>query len=281
MSMVKKLVQILTLALSISGAGLALAQGSAPKAMEKEDFQEYVMEYINQQSQAGGVKVEELTIGLKNLFRKYERKPVDQEGINAMVYGYFQELFENKNNEKKPADMSWMLARRLLRPQLAPVDYLKKIGAPYKKLDRKTAISYVIDNQYGYNYINDQDVERWNVDIEEIDDLAVENLDRVSKDIPMQVSLEGDKFIIVQVLDGYDAARILIPSFRRFISYNLGEPFLAAVPTRDMLIMWSQDNSNISQRFVRRKISREYSEQFYPLSSTIFLVTSQKIRIAR
>lgn len=281
MPMVKKLLHITALALSIYWSSAALAQNPPPEALDKEAFQAYVMEYINAQAPAGGVKIEQLTIGLQNLYRKYERKSMAEQDINAMVYGYFRELFENQALESKPETLSWMVARRLLRPQLAPIDYLKKIDAPYKKLDRSVAVSYVIDNTSGYSYITEKDIERWDVDMDDIEEMAVENLDRISKDIPMQVSLEGDRFIIVQVLDGYDAARILIPSFRRFISYNLGDPFLAAVPTRDMLIMWSTDNSNISHRFVRRKISREYSEQFYPLSDTIFSVTSQKIRISR
>lgn len=48
--------------------------------------------------------------------------------------------------------------------------------------------------------------------------------------------------------DGHDAVRILVPRIRQAAAPFPGDPFIAAVPNRDFLILWSSTNRSAYRR---------------------------------
>lgn len=77
--------------------------------------------------------------------------------------------------------------------------------------------------------------------------------------------------LLVGEHDGYDAARILMPNLRKAAAGLLGEPFRAAIPNRDFLVMWASGNATLAKG-AAANARRDFEAQPYPISPLILEV---------
>jgi uncharacterized protein YtpQ (UPF0354 family) len=153
----------------------------------------------------------------------------------AIAIGVGTVLFVSRDTAKP----EWVAARDIIRPQLT-AETLPVVQRPFSP---GIYIALVLHHGDQYVFINDADLEVFGVTAEEAWEQALDNLDAASTDIELQVfeADGGGKYAIIESGDGYDAARILLPSVRANVADQLGEPYIGAVPTRDFLIFWQAD----------------------------------------
>ena len=178
-------------------------------------------------------------LGLQNLYARCQQGapvPADRKSI---IKAHFDSVFADEDKLVTQAPLPWDKARSLLRPQLVPAEYLKKVHGPHTPLCDGVVEAYVIDSDASYQIVTNEDLARWKVSPKAIEEAAVSNLEASSSGMKLSSQDGEDPFIIVALGDGYDAARILLPGFRRYAAQRLGEPFLAGIPNRDFLIAWS------------------------------------------
>lgn len=259
-------------------------------AMDKSQFQSKVYEYLKSNysgysfemgATADVIKLGEIEIGLQNIYNTYSKESLDRKQLDLLLADHFSRLLPQILNQDSDSLVPWVEAKSKVRPQLAPKEYLDRLALVSDTLDEKVIIACVIDSENGYKYVTAEDLREWNISQKELMDQAISNLDQASKKIPLQVSLDREKFIGIQVMDGYDAARILIPGIRRFAAEKLGSPFYAALSNRDFLIMWSGENSEGFKSFAIDKTAKDYIEQPYPLTPNVFRVTESTIDVAK
>ena len=87
-----------------------------------------------------------------------------------------------------------------------------------------------------------------------------------------------NRCIGIQEMDGYDAARLLVPGFRQFLANHLSMPFFAAIPNRDFLIAWAADCEQAFHQFAREKVARDFGERPYPLPADVFRADEDRVR---
>jgi hypothetical protein len=209
-------------------------------------------------------------IGLQNLKAKFEQSDRTQQTFEQLVTGHFQFVLRDE-----PPMPDFAAARQSLRPQIMPPDYAQQTPIISFPLGQTLAIGIVLDLDKGYLYVRREDALRWNKSARELLDIAIANLDEASREMPMQsADSEEAKWIGIEMKDGFDAARILIPKLREFLAAGLGSPFRFAVPNRDFLICWNTAASARFSDFVASKIRRDFETQPYPLSPHIFEVTT-------
>ena len=78
------------------------------------------------------------------------------------------------------------------------------------------------------------------------------------------------ELLAVEIGDGYDATRLLLPGFRRFAAERLGDPYFAAIPNRDVLVLWSKSASPEFQARVRAQVAESFRGGAYPLTERLF-----------
>ena len=188
-------------------------------------------------------------------------------------------MFADEDKLVTQAPLPWDKAKSLLRPQLVPAEYLKKVHGPHTPLCDGVVEAYVIDSDASYQIVTNEDLARWKVSPKAIEEAAVANLEASSSGMKLSSQDGEDPFIIVALGDGYDAARILLPGFRRYAAQRLGEPFLAGIPNRDFLIAWSLGGSPEFQGRTRRAIVEDFSSQPYPLTQGVLKVTATGIAV--
>lgn len=130
------------------------------------------------------------------------------------------------------------------------------------------------------------DLERWNISLEELHNQALQNLIVNSHEHTMQ-GQKGDGFTMLCLggnppsnlpgdADRHNAARILLPELHRKLREHLGATFFAAIPTRDLLLAFSASDPAVFAR-VREQIAADFSHSLQGLSPKLFLITPDGI----
>lgn len=212
-----------------------------------------------------------LTIGLTNLKAKFLLSSQTTNDLEAIVEEQFASLQSNieyvKNLDKQE---NWETVKSKLLLQIMPTEFAAKTPLLNFPLGDEVIIGIAIDDEKSYRYVTDKDLESWKVSDDEVYQTALENLSEKSKGIEMMVV--PNNLIIVNTLDSFDAARILLPELRKFFTENLGTPFYFGIPNRDFLICFSADADEEMQQNIRNQIKSDVGERPYPLSKHTFIV---------
>jgi hypothetical protein len=137
------------------------------------------------------------------------------------------------------------------------------------------SIAYCIESETTRTPIHTILAQKWGVDSKLIHERSILNLKSFRN---LKLEVEGpEPFIGIELKDGHDAVRILLSEVREFAAAKLGEPFLAGIPSRDFLILWSMQCSNRFHDFVQEKIDDGFNSQAFPLTTGKFQATRYSI----
>ncbi len=266
-------------------SGFALAKNE----MNEKEFQNYIFEYssnnftnfeFKKDADSTLILVNGMEIGLVNMYKIYKLEKLSQTELNAVLKTQISELLSKLGGEK-PKNTGWEKAHSLVRPQFVTLAYTKNYSFVFDAIDEYVASSFVIDDEISYVYVNASNLVEWKIEKDLLTKVATQNLTNLSKGMQLQSSFTGEKYIAVQVLDGYDAARLLIPEFRAYVEEKLGVPFYAAIPNRDFLFMWSKSNSKDFDNKISNQVKKDFSSRPYPLTPNILIVSKNKIEPRR
>jgi uncharacterized protein YtpQ (UPF0354 family) len=141
-----------------------------------------------------------------------------------------------------------------------------------------TVIVYVIDMPRMTVSITVEQLLKWKVSVDEVDQYARENLSRYSPDLKIQLvdSEDGGRAAIFSAHDGYDAARLLLDTLHRRLAPELNGDFFVAAPARDMFVAMSYNPEKFVDR-LRTKVDRDYRRLPYPITTDLFVVTQDGV----
>jgi len=215
-------------------------------------------------------------LALANLFRMVL---CDEERSEAVVDEFLSGLQEGDLIGDLALPLS--LARGRIMPRLQPAtlfDRLDPSQVAHMSWVNDTVIVYVIDLPRVTVSITMEQIIRWGIDLDEIDELARGNLSRYRPNLEVKLvqSEDGGRAAVVSAQDGYDAARLLLEGFHARLAPQLGGDFLVATPARDVLVAISADPKPFVNR-VRQRISRDFRRLPYPITNDLFLVTRDGI----
>ena len=139
-------------------------------------------------------------------------------------------------------------------------------------------VAYAIDADRSIAYIPQQMVDLWKVPLEELHELAIDNLIKRSEQIQAYADADDSgtvQVIVIQTLDGYDATRLLLPTLNERLREHLGSPFVAAIPNRDALICFRNEASAVAR--LRVQVEDSYRTMPHQVTDKLFLVTADGI----
>lgn len=135
-------------------------------------------------------------------------------------------------------------------------------------------VAYAIDSDRTISYIAKKLFDGWKMDVDDLHEQAIDNL--VSRSEEMQANVAQDEdgnitLIILSQRDGYDAARILLPTLHERLSEHLGSPFVAAIPHRDILLCFRNEKETVHR--LAPQITDDYSKMPHQVTEQLLLVT--------
>lgn len=139
-------------------------------------------------------------------------------------------------------------------------------------------IVYALDSDRTISYLQKSTIKRWNITEEDLHGLAIENLVKRSESIAAHAAQNEDgqiDLILFQTLDGYDAARILLPTLHDRLKEHLGSPFCAGIPNRDILLCFRNDQETVNR--LRGQIAKDFEQMPHQVTDQLLLVTADGI----
>ena len=78
-------------------------------------------------------------------------------------------------------------------------------------------------------------------------------------------------------MDGYDASRLLLPTLHEKLREHLGSPFAAAMPNRDILLCFRNDDETIER--LKEQIAEDYRQMPHQVTDKLLLITPDGIAL--
>lgn len=216
-------------------------------------------------------------LGLQSLYSAYMRDGLSNRDRDASIREHFTRLVRSLAIDRELREMHWAEIQPLLRPQFMPPEYADRIPVLTFPFTDDVAIALVTDYSETYSYVRVEDGERWSQTPAALYDVAIANLNSASAEIEMHICDGPDRWLGIEVKDGYDAARLLLPGIRTYATERLGTPCFAVIPNRDFLFFWAATNSPRFQAFAREKARLDHRVQPYPLTDTVFTITAHEV----
>lgn len=275
----QKLLKVVALLAALLHAGCGIAE---PFRDERVVFRDRVLQVLATEfpeetfeatSDPEILKHRDTEFGLQNLRARFNASERTDAELVELVRAHFAtSLVAAKVTS---IAVAWSEAKTQLRPQFAPAEYLAKMKLAHEPFSGDLLQALVLDSEQTYRYVLEADLERWGVSLEDAVRVAGENLRDASKDISFSGAEGPNRFLAFEIDDGYDAARVLIPDFRKLAAEELGSPFYVAFPNRDFLIMWSKSVSPEFDAHIRQEVAKDFESEPYPLTASVFEATSE------
>jgi uncharacterized protein YtpQ (UPF0354 family) len=215
-------------------------------------------------------------LDLENLYRMVSHEPARGTEI---VEHYLEQLFAGEAMQL--TTMTFDFARPRIMPRIQPetiFNHLSREQVAHVPYVNDTVIVFVTDLPHMTVSITTEQIVRWKVSIDAVEEIARENLNEYAPDLEIQIveSKEGGKAAILGHHDGYDAARLLMSGLHERLAGQLGGDFFAAIPARDMFVAFSRNPEPFVKR-IGERIEGDYKRLPYPICPDFFLVTRDGI----
>ncbi len=211
-------------------------------------------------------------LGLENLYRMVQYEP--SRGVE-IVENYLERLVEGDMIGSTPLPLS--VAKPRIMPRIQPTSifqHLDREQVAYVPFVNDTVIVFVIDMPHMTVSITVEQLVRWGLQCDDLDQIARDNLAAYNPRLEIQFveSSEGGRAAIVAAQDGYDAARLLLGSLHSRLAPELRGDFYVATPARDMFLAMTCDPPEFVER-LKKRIALDYRRMPYPISDELFVVT--------
>ena len=216
--------------------------------------------------------VEGRHLGLENLWRIASAEPARADEV---VQHYLEKLLEG--DAMGNSSMPFSLVRPRIMPRIQPLsifEHLDRTQVAHVPFVNDTVIVFVVDLPEVTVSVTVEQMVRWGVDAEDLDLLARENLARYQPELKVKMveSETGGRAAIVSVLDGYDAARLLLETLHRTLAPQMKGDFFVATPARDMFVAISCHPPEFVDK-VQQRVLRDFRRLPYPITDALFIVT--------
>jgi hypothetical protein len=213
---------------------------------------------------------------LENLYRMTVLDPTD---LTHHVERWAVELLrasEGHPDEDGPFEsLKERIMPMILPSQFCDEAYETVVSEP---LIEGLRVAYAIDSDRTISYISRKLFDGWDMTVDELHEQAISNL--VSRSEEMQANVAQDEagkitLIILSQRDGYDAARIQLPTLHERLSEHLGSPFVAAIPHRDILLCFRYDAETVDR--LGPQIVEDYTKMPHQVTEKLLLVTADGV----
>jgi hypothetical protein len=135
-------------------------------------------------------------------------------------------------------------------------------------------IAYAVDNDRTIAYVSETRFKQWGISADELHELALTNLSSRSAEINAHAAQDDQgrvNLMLFQTMDGYDSSRLLLPSLHQRLREYLGSPFAAAIPNRDILLCFRNDEETVER--LRPQVKADFQRMPHQITAQLLLVT--------
>lgn len=225
------------------------------------------------------VRSAELTADLTNFYNAYARDPAQ---LDTIARNFISLALGN--TPSRQVDDFAELADQIY-PMLKPIELLATVREralpmlAYREFLADLIITYVIDERRSVAYINEDHLDRWGIDVQEVHTHAIANLRRrTHEQVDYRVVGEDEQRIFIfSSGDGYDATRLLLADVLAAWARQLPGHLVIGIPNRDFLVGFSDANPEILQR-IAQQIQADSAARDHGITDQLFTLDAGEIR---
>lgn len=221
------------------------------------------------------IKLGDSKVNLFNFYRSYVRAPEQFESIIlpalttvVQVQGWGKEQTEPQLNDVKGRIMPMLYPEEVWKERLPNFVGMPWVGG--------LVVLYVVDESHAYWYIREDLLETWTISLDDLHEIAIENLNRYFEEQPMEFTVAGEedgpRLLVPSRPDAYNTSRLLSEEFHGKLRGVLGTEFAVGTPGRDFFVAVSLESSETVEH-VRKKVESDFQHMDHPLSDRLLLVT--------
>jgi uncharacterized protein YtpQ (UPF0354 family) len=217
----------------------------------------------------GGMKIR-----IDALQQQHQQQP-DQ--LNANIHNFFEKLLVRNVAESANGGDDWENLRSQVLPVLLPAALADRLDSDVVQEDWLAGMKIHFEIPGGNVPIGHKDCRGWGIDAEELQERAMNNLLRATRNMQMN----GGKYERYTLFNftrtnAFNASRILLPILYRNLREHLGSTFYIAIPDRDVLLAFATQDDAVLD-WMRNQVRLKYSHATHPLSDRLFLATPDGI----
>lgn len=216
------------------------------------------------------------TLHLEALYRRCHEFPYQADLFIRETIQALQQACEESGG--LPTDWQTRIMAQLLRVDAAPAPDIVR-----QPVIDSLAVGYMVEEESTLRWVTQQDLDVSGVTVAELHPYALRNLERscnmlVIETLPPQPDGD-DRVLRFTTHDGFDATRMLLPSFYQRFAPRFGdEDLLVGIPTRDTLIMVAAlDHSHAN--LLSWRAGSEYTQHAYPLYDNLLRITENGLEL--
>lgn len=141
-------------------------------------------------------------------------------------------------------------------------------------------IMFVVDEDDTYRFVHEAMLQRWELDKEEVHELAMQNLERFTKDNPLEVSVVGEndtpRMLVPVNANAYNTARLLGSDLHHRLRQVLGPELVIGVPNRDFFVAVSLAQPTLIDD-IQQRVIEDYRSMHHPLTSRLLLISADGV----
>lgn len=139
---------------------------------------------------------------------------------------------------------------------------------------------FVIDEDDTYRFVHGSMLDHWDMSVDSLLELAMENLDAYADDHPLQVNLVGDdedpQMLVPVNPDPYNSARILGSNFHQRLREIFGPEVIVGVPNRDFFVVVSLNHPTLISH-VQDRVVQDYQSMHHPLTQRLLVISADGV----
>jgi hypothetical protein len=231
---------------------------------------------IARAEQAFSMRINGHVASLENLYRMSVLRP---ESTKRHVERWIVELLRAAEGTPD-LDGSFEELEERIMPMVVPEAADPHQLSVSQPLVEGLSITYGIDNDRTIAHVTQKRLDKWKISIDDLHATALANLSQKSQAIQAHAAQDEDgkmELLLFQTMDGYDAARVLLPDLNEKLRGHLGSPFAAAIPNRDILLCFRNDDPTVER--LRPQIEKDFAQMPHQITGRILLVTADGLAL--
>lgn len=226
-----------------------------------------------------GIRINESEIRLTNFYRTYLQAP---ERISQIVLPGLTTVVRlqewGPDQLMPPLSVISDRLMPMLYPEEEAVNSLNEfVRIPWVA---GLCVMFVIDEDDSYRFVHQKMLETWQVTLEQLEELAMENLHVYAQDNPLEVTLvgeDGDPRMLVPLKpNAYNSVRLLGDQLHGRLRQMLGAELVVGVPNRDFFVAVSLSHPQLIGE-VRQQVAQDYQSMHHPLTSRLLVISADGV----
>ena len=142
------------------------------------------------------------------------------------------------------------------------------------------SVMFVLDEDDSYRFVHKSMLEKWKIDVDELQALALQNLQTFSDEHPLEVSLVGttdDAQMLVPVKPSpYNSVRLLGEQLHGRLRQILGAELVVGVPNRDFFVAVSLNHPDLIEQ-IQQRVVQDYQAMHHQLTSRLLVISADGV----